>query len=158
MEEISKTPAAKRKRIYPEIAEEAHLDGMAELEALCFSSPWSKNSLKLLLNEGIGVGMVCRRDGKICAYGGMLIAVDEGQITNVATHPDVRRQGYGRAVVEALLKYAKQHNLNSVSLEVRASNAAAIALYSSLGFKSEGRRRGFYTKPQEDALVMVWRA
>ena len=147
----------KKKRIHPERITEAHIDGIAELEALCFSSPWSKKSLELLLNDGIGVGFVCSRGGKVCAYGGMLCAVDEGQITNIATHPDCRRQGYGRAVVEALIKYASNNHLDSISLEVRESNEAAIKLYSSLGFKVEGKRKDFYTKPVESALVMIYK-
>jgi ribosomal-protein-alanine N-acetyltransferase len=146
----------KRKRIYPERLSDGDLEGVAEIEKLCFSAPWSVQSLKLLTNDGIGVGMVCRKDGKVCAYGGMLIAVDEGQITNIATHPDVRRQGYGRAVVESLIKYAKNNKLVSISLEVRVSNKAAIDLYSKLGFKTEGRRKDFYTAPREDGLVMVY--
>ena len=101
--------------------------------------------------------MVCRADGIVCAYGGMLCAVDEGQITNIATHPDYRRRGYGRAVVEALIKYAKNNGLDSISLEVRESNKAAIELYSALGFKVEGKRKDFYTKPTESALIMIWR-
>ena len=145
----------KRKRIYPERLTEKSLDGVAELEKLCFSQPWSKNSLGLLLKEGIGVGMVCSSDGQVCAYGGMMVAVDEGQITNIATHPDYRRQGYGRAIVEALIKYSKNNGINSISLEVRESNRAAIELYSLLGFKVEGKRKDFYTKPTENALIMI---
>lgn len=133
------------------------LDGVAELEKLCFSQPWSKNSLELLTKDGIGVGMVCSCDGTVCAYGGMICAVDEGQITNIATHPDYRRRGYGRAVTEALIKYAKNNGLDSISLEVREANVAAIAMYTSLGFKLEGKRKDFYTKPTENALIMVWR-
>ena len=144
-----------RKRIYPEKLTADALEGVAELEKLCFSQPWSKNSLELLTKDGIGVGMVCRKDGIVCAYGGMLCAVDEGQITNIATHPDYRKQGYGRAVVEALIKYAKNNGLDSISLEVRESNAAAISLYRNLGFKIEGKRKDFYTKPVEAALVMI---
>ena len=155
--EENKKDAQKRKKIYPEKMTADALEGVAELEKLCFSQPWSKKSLELLLNDGIGVGMVCRQDGIVCAYGGMLCAVDEGQITNVATHPDFRRSGYGNAVVEALIKYAKNNRLYSISLEVRESNAAAIALYSSFGFKVEGKRKDFYTKPTEAALVMVLR-
>lgn len=147
----------KKKRIYPERIDESALDGVAELEKLCFGSPWSRESLKLLTNEGIGTGVVCRKDGIVCAYGGMLVAVDEGQITNIATHPDYRRQGYGKAVVEALIKYAKNNRLESISLEVRASNKAAIDLYAALGFKVEGKRKDFYTMPREDALVMIYR-
>ena len=144
-----------RKRIYPERMTADVLQDVAELEKLCFSQPWSAKSLQLLTNDGIGVGMVCRKDGIVCAYGGMLCAVDEGQITNIATHPDFRRQGYGKAVVEALIKYAKNNRLDSISLEVRESNAAAIALYSNLGFRVEGKRKDFYTKPTEAALVMI---
>lgn len=147
----------KRKRIYPERLTEKTLDGVAELEKMCFSQPWSRQSLELLTKEGIGVGMVCSRDGKVCAYGGMIVAVDEGQITNIATHPDYRRQGFGRAIVESLIKYAKMNGLDSISLEVRESNRAAIELYSSLGFKVEGKRKDFYTKPTENALIMIWR-
>ena len=147
----------KRKRIYPEKLSEKTLDGVAELEKMCFSQPWSRSSLELLTKDGIGVGMVCSKDGKVCAYGGMIVAVDEGQITNIATHPDYRRQGYGRAVVEALVKHAKMNGLDSISLEVRESNKAAIELYTKLGFKVEGKRKDFYTKPTENALIMIWR-
>ena len=147
----------KRKRIYPEKLTDKTLDGVAELEKLCFSQPWSRSSLELLTKEGIGVGMVCSRDGNVCAYGGMMVAVDEGQITNIATHPDYRRQGFGRAIVESLIKYAKMNGLDSISLEVRESNKAAIDLYTSLGFKVEGKRKDLYTKPTESALIMIWR-
>lgn len=148
----------KKKRIYPEKLTSQHIEGVAKLEKLCFSQPWSASSLELLTKEGIGVGMVCSCDGQVCAYGGMMVAVDEGQITNIATHPDYRRCGYGKAVVEALIKYAKNNGLDSISLEVRESNSAAIELYSRLGFKVEGKRRDFYTKPTEAALIMIWRA
>jgi ribosomal-protein-alanine N-acetyltransferase len=72
----------------------------------------------------------------------------------VATHPDARRQGLGRAVVEALLAKAASLDLAFVYLEVRPSNAAAIALYQSLGFTLVGRRKNFYRHPTEDALLM----
>ena len=146
-----------RTRIHPEKLTAESIPGAAELEKLCFAEPWSAASLELLTKEGIGVGMVCRKDGIVCAYGGMLVAVDEGQITNIATHPDFRRMGYGRAVVEALIKYAKNERLDSISLEVRESNKAAISLYTDLGFKVEGKRKDFYKKPTESALVMVLR-
>lgn len=158
MEEIMNTaPEKKRSRIHPEKMTADAIPGAAELEKLCFAEPWSAKSLELLTNDGIGVGMVCRKDGIVCAYGGMLVAVDEGQITNIATHPDFRRMGYGKAVVESLIKYAKNNRLESISLEVRESNKAAIHLYSDLGFKVEGKRKDFYTKPTEAALVMVLR-
>lgn len=151
------TVEKKRPRIHPERMTVDALEGAAALEQLCFAEPWSAKSLELLTKEGIGVGMVCRKDGIVCAYGGMLVAVDEGQITNIATHPDYRRQGYGRAVVESLIRYAKNNGLDSISLEVRESNKSAIQLYTSLGFKVEGKRKDFYKKPTESALVMILR-
>ncbi len=153
--EFEREKTGNKKRIYPEIMCDEHIPGVAVLDKLCFSSPWSEESLKLLTKDGIGVGMVCVSGGEICAYGGMLCAVDEGQITNIATHPDMRRRGYGRAVVQSLKKYALDNGINSVSLEVRESNFAAISLYESLGFKTVGKRRDFYTKPTEAGLVMV---
>ena len=157
MEENKNVIEGKRPRIHPEKMTVEVLDGVATLEKLCFAEPWSAKSLELLTKDGIGVGMICRKDGIVCAYGGMLVAVDEGQITNIATHPDFRRMGYGKAVVEALIKYAKNNRLDSISLEVRESNKAAIELYSGLGFKVEGKRKDFYKKPVESALVMILR-
>lgn len=138
----------------------ADLSGCAALEKLCFSSPWSETSLELLTKEGIGVGYVCTQktaegDAQtVVAYGGMVIAVDEGQITNIAVHPDHRGQGLGKAIVMALIKHAKTHHLANITLEVRASNSVAIGLYRKLGFAEVGRRKNFYTKPAEDALIM----
>ncbi len=153
----------KRPKLHPARMQKipAHLNGAAELEKLCFSSPWSATSLELLTNDGIGVGYLLTvptapgAEPTVAAYGGMLITVDEGQITNVAVHPDHRRKGYGAAIVRSLLRHAKDAKLESVSLEVRASNTAAIELYKKAGFTEAGRRKGFYTKPTEDALVMV---
>lgn len=131
-----------------------HLAAAAELELLCFSQPWSERALELLLG-GDGVGFVSLIDGRVAAYGGMLLTPWDGQITNIATHPAHRRRGYGNAVTDALLKEAAARNAEQVSLEVRASNASAIALYERLGFAIAGRRKGFYQNPREDALVMI---
>ena len=139
----------------------AHLEGAAALEKLCFSNPWSAKSMELLTNEGIGVGYLCtapaapNAEAMVTAYGGMLITVDEGQITNIAVHPDHRRKGLGAAILRALLRHAKDAKLESVSLEVRVSNTAAIKLYESFGFEQVGKRPRFYEKPTEDAYVMV---
>ena len=167
MTDMHNTPTAgekiKKPKLHPARMQKtpAHLNGAAELEKLCFSSPWSASSLELLTNDGIGVGYVLTvpaapgAEPTVAAYGGMLITVDEGQITNVAVHPDHRRKGFGDAIVRSLLRHAKDARLESVSLEVRASNTAAIELYRRAGFAQAGRRKGFYTKPTEDALVMV---
>ena len=152
----------KRPKLHPARMQKtpAHLNGAAELEKLCFSSPWSASSLELLTNDGIGVGYVLTvpaapgAEPTVAAYGGMLITVDEGQITNVAVHPDHRRNGYGAAIVRTLLRHAKDARLESVSLEVRASNTPAQAMYEKLGFAEIGRRPRYYQNPKEDALIL----
>ena len=134
---------------------EEHLAEVAALERLCFSEPWSENSLRMLTEAG-GVGFVALSDGHVVAYGGMTTVLDEGAVTNIATHPDVRRQGFGRAVTEALLTCARDNGIRKVFLEVRESNEAAIRLYESLGFAACGVRKNFYRQPTESAVQMVW--
>ena len=131
-----------------------HIPAVAEMEKLCFSEPWSENSLGILTGDG-AVGFVALEDGLVTAYVGMMLVLDEGQITNVATFPKYRRQGFGRAVMEALERYARDRGITLMSLEVRESNLGAVALYESLGWRSVGRRKNFYRHPVEDALVMI---
>ncbi len=154
------TNPQKKPRLHPRrlTKDTALLERVAVLESLCFTSPWSAQSLELLTHDGIGVAYLLDDPAdptRVAAYGGMLITVDEGQIINIATHPDHRRKGYAAAILRALLRHAKDAHLESVSLEVRVSNEAAIAMYRAAGFVEAGRRKGFYTKPVEDALVMV---
>ncbi len=132
-----------------------HLSGVAELERLCFpAEPWSEQALSALFAEHAAGFVALSQDGAVLSYVGMTYAADEGSITNVATHPNARRRGLGRAVVEALLTQAKSLSLCNVYLEVRASNAPAIALYEGIGFIAVGKRKNFYRFPPEDALVM----
>ena len=133
---------------------EEHLSAIAEIERLCFAEPWSETALALLLrDEARGVAVTV--DGEAVAYGGMLLAFDEGQITSVAVHPHFRRRGYGARVVRELIALGREMGLVQLSLEVRQSNEAAIALYESVGFRVEGRRKRFYKFPSEDALIML---
>lgn len=131
-----------------------HLGQVAELERLSFAEPWSEKSLELLLGD-LATGFVCVGDGRVLGYGGMMIAPDEGQITNVAVDPNARRQGLGRMIVDALTEEARTRGLEQISLEVRVSNQAAITLYERTGFEVAGRRKSFYRRPTEDALVML---
>ncbi len=135
--------------------EKRHVAGAAYLEKLCFSEPWSEKSLEMLLSNG-AVGFAVEVNDEVAAYGGMLTVLDEGQITNVAVDPVHRRKGYGREIVCALLDYAEKNGIVSVSLEVRESNEAAIALYESLDFVRRGLRKNFYRDPTESAIIMVW--
>ena len=137
---------------------EAHIPAVADIERLCFSQPWSERALRLLLIDGQGVGYVAlEADGRAVGYAGMFLAPDEGQIASVAAHPAFRRRGAGRAVLRALIADAAARELERLVLEVRVSNRPARTLYLSEGFVEAGLRRGFYTHPREDAVVMLRR-
>ncbi len=94
-------------------------------------------------------------NGKLIGHGGMTIAADEGYITNIAVLPEFRRRGVATEIVKALLDFAKTADLQFLSLEVRASNIAAISLYDKFGFTNRGIRKDFYNAPKEDALIMT---
>ena len=130
-----------------------HLAQVAELEQLCFRDPWSEKALEFLLGDG-AYGAVCLQEGRVMAYGGVLWAPFEGQITNIATHPTARRCGMGAAVLEHLIAVAIERGCEQLSLEARVSNTPAISLYERYGFEKMGLRRGFYKHPTEDAYVM----
>ena len=133
--------------------EERHLAALAEIEKACFHAPWSAAMLREELGKGIF--LVAEQDGAAVGYVGCQTVLDEGYITNVAVSPACRRQGIGRALVAALKARAAQAGLAFVTLEARASNAPAIALYEGAGFRRVGVRRNFYTAPTEDAVLMT---
>lgn len=110
-----------------------------------------------MLREELGKGifLVAEQDGAAVGYVGCQTVLDEGYITNVAVSPACRRQGIGRALVGALASHARGQGLTFVTLEARASNAPAIALYEGAGFRRVGVRRNFYTAPIEDAVLMT---
>ena len=81
--------------------------------------------------------------------------LDEGNLDNIAVAPAYRRQGVAAALIETLLRRARELSLACVMLEVRQSNAPAIALYESFGFAPVGKRKGYYEKPREDAVLMT---
>ncbi len=131
----------------------AHLSAVAEIEALCFVDPWSEKALELLLTDA-AEGYVCLQNDRVLAYGGVLWAPDEGQITNIATHPEARRCGMAAAILENIIASACSRGCEQLSLEARVSNTPAVSLYRRYGFEQMGVRRGFYKNPREDALVM----
>ena len=132
-----------------------HLDEVAELERICFSVPWSRNMLAEELDNLLSAFLVALDDsGRVVGYAGLQVVLDEGYITNVAVRPECRRQGIAGKLLQVFLDFAKGNRLAFLTLEVRASNYDAIALYGSRGFRSVGRRKNYYELPKEDALLM----
>ena len=141
-------------RIVPMNAD--HLDEIAELEQVCFSTPWSRNMLAEELDNACSAFLVALDDGgHVAGYAGLQVILDEGYITNVAVQPVYRRQGVAGQLLAVFLSFAKGNHLAFLTLEVRASNYGAIALYGGLGFRSVGRRKNYYEHPKEDAIIMT---
>ena len=111
-------------RIVPMTAD--HLDEVAELERICFTTPWSRNMLAEELDNYLS-----------------------------AVRPDCRKQGVAGKLLQVFLDFAQANHLAFLTLEVRASNYPAIALYGSRGFRGVGRRKNYYEHPREDAIIMT---
>jgi len=131
------------------------VDAVHEIEVRCFSTPWSKESfVQELSTNKLARYMVLELDGKIVAYGGFWIVVDEAHITNIAVDPSMRRLGLGKTLVQGMIDEIRKTDLYNVTLEVRASNTPAYKLYAGFGFVEVGRRPGYYQSPKEDAVIM----
>ena len=126
--------------------QEKHLPALAELEKQCFHAPWSEKMLREEL--GGGIFLVAEQDGEVQGYVGCQTVLDEGYITNVAVSPDFRRRGAARLLIAELIARAREKGLAFVTLEVRESNAPAIALYAEgRAFSPVGTRKNYYSRP-----------
>ena len=133
----------------------AHIDQMAQIETECFSVPWSREALEEELENPYAHYVVCcDPHGNVMGYIGSRIVLDEADITNVAVRPQYRRKGIGFALVRAMLGLMRAGGVRYVLLEVRESNLPAQNCYARAGFTVVGRRKKYYEKPEEDALLM----
>lgn len=138
------------------VVNEKYADKLAELEKQCFSDPWTGNMfLGDLKSEHTCYFGAFDENNNLIGYAGMWISVDDGQITNVAVHPDFRRKGIAYSLVINLVQVCKHKNLESITLEVRESNDNAISLYEKLGFERVGLRKNYYKNPSENAILMT---
>lgn len=131
-----------------------HVDGVAELEKLCFSDPWSRQSVESELNNPLSLWVVAVEENAVVGYVGSQSVLGESDMMNLAVRPDRRRQGIAEALVEFLISELSAKGNYALLLEVRASNAPAIALYQKLGFGQVGLRKNYYRNPKEDAIIM----
>lgn len=132
-----------------------HVPQVAALEKACFSTPWSEDMLsEALFNPQSSFIVAEDGEGGVLGYAGLQVVLDEGYINNVAVEPAARRHGVGEALLEVFCRFGEAH-LAFLTLEVRHSNSAAIALYEKHGFLEAGRRKNYYQNPREDAIIMT---
>lgn len=133
---------------------EEYVDQVCILEEEAFSMPWHRESFMEMISNKDARYLVALSDEEVVACCGLRNIVGEGEITNVVVKNKVRGQGIGRKILLCLLEEGRKMEVEAFTLEVRKGNAAAIHLYESLGFVTEGIRKNFYEKPVEDALIM----
>ncbi len=132
------------------------LPEIAALEKICFpADPWSEELFQAALdNPNTSILLAEGEGGTILGYAVVSVVLDEGNLDNIAVAPEARRWGVADALMDVLTNFGRD-NLSVLMLEVRASNAPAIALYEKHGFAAVGRRKNYYDAPKEDAILMT---
>ena len=131
------------------------LDQVMEIEEELFSVPWTKEGFLTFLMKENGMFLVVEEKDRILGYCGLLTVLDEGDVTNVAVRRDRQREGIGNFLMESMIRLAEEREITMIHLEVRAGNETAIRLYERQGFVRDGLRKGYYTDPTEDAVLMT---
>ena len=132
----------------------AHVSQVAELECICFSDPWSETSIASELDNRLSLWLVAVDGERVAGYVGSQSVMGWADMMNIAVHPDYRRQGIAYELVERLVAALQENDVTCLTLEVRASNAPAKALYEKQGFQQVGLRPNYYRNPKEDALIL----
>ena len=132
----------------------AHVAQIAQLEKLCFHDPWSENSIAAELKNSLSLWLVALDGETVVGYVGSQSVMGWADMMNLCVSPDYRRQGLGEQLTAELERQLRENRVECLTLEVRVSNAPAIALYEKLGFVQVGKRPRYYEKPREDALIL----
>ncbi len=133
---------------------EIHVPQVAALEKLCFSDAWSESSIRSELNNRLSLWLVAVEGDAVAGYIGSQTVLGWADMMNLCVSPEYRRRGIGEKLTLELERRLRENKTEQLSLEVRVSNESAIALYEKLGFRQVGRRKNYYEKPKEDALIM----
>lgn len=132
-----------------------HIGQLALLEQQCFSVPWSRQAFKQELVNPLAFYRLAWEDKVLLGYIGVWMVGDEGTVNNIAVLPSHRRQGIGKKLMGLAEEECTARKMRLLTLEVRERNAAAQALYTAMGYQPVGRRKGYYQKPVEDAILMT---
>jgi ribosomal-protein-alanine N-acetyltransferase len=133
---------------------EAHLAGVIEIELASFGMPWSRDGFLKVLNNPLALAYAAEEEGKVAGYVCALMLGLEAEILKLAVRPELRGRGIAKALNARCLAELREKGAQVVYLEVRLSNREAVGLYEGFGFRRAGLRKGYYSSPPEDALVM----
>ena len=136
------------------LMESGDISQIAQLEKLCFSDPWSENSIASELDNPLSCWLVAVDNDMVVGYVGSQTVLDGSDMMNIAVHPDYRRKAIAENLIGKLEELLRERKSICLVLEVRASNTPAISLYTKLGFKQIGCRRNYYRNPREDAWIL----
>lgn len=135
--------------------DKSHLPQAAALEREVFSHPWTEELLEQeLYQDTVSLVAAEGEDGTLLGYGEIRVILDEGCLEKIVVAPAYRRQGVAEAILGAFCRFGAE-KLAFLTLEVRETNAPAIALYRKLGFEEVGRRKNYYAELHEDAILMT---
>lgn len=132
-----------------------HSPQLAEIEKLCFSTPWSEKQILDELENPLAAYFAALEGETVAGYIGSQTVLGEACVMNVAVRPGFRGRGVSKLLMQALVDHCKATDCTLLTLEVRESNEPALGLYRSFGFELQGKRRNYYTDPKEDALIMT---
>ncbi len=125
------------------------------IEKVCFSKPWTCEGFLSELKNDTAKFFTAVCGEKTVGYMGIYIVCSEGYVANIAVLPEYRRRGIAGRLIQNAISVCRENNAEFLSLEVRVSNNAAIALYEKYGFKKAGERKNFYSSPAENAYIMT---
>ena len=126
------------------------------IDRAAFPVPWPPSAYDHELHHSPHSRLwVAEEDGRVVGFAVLWLILDEAHVATIAVHPDFRRRGIGQQLLQTMLAAARAAKMRLITLEVRAGNAAAQALYRRFGFRVVGRRPKYYTDNREDALIMT---
>ena len=140
-----------------QIVRQMEVDDLQQVMAIeeeNFSVPWTEKGFLTFLLRYDTLFLVAEEDDKIIGFCGVVMALDEGEITNVAVSQNRQKEGIGNLLVESIIRLIAELGVTLLYLEVRQSNERAISLYRRIGFTAVGMRRNYYEEPKEDAILM----
>lgn len=140
-----------------ELLSKDNLESVWELEKVCFQDPWTIGMFESEIDNDISVFIVAvdEENEKVVAYAGVWLTLDFGDITNIAVHPDYRREGLGSRLLSTIVDLCKERDIERVCLEVKETNLSAIEFYKKSGFLQDGIRKKYYQNTYDAYLMSL---